>query len=394
MIDFNRHIEIENYLSGNMTDQDKYAFEIKLQSDVNLKNELLLQQAANKLIKQNQLNLLKSKLKNIHAEQVKQKKRKKIIVATSIFVGILLIIGVYLNNKNDADKVKNLNENLNINSDSIIFKDSQLPINSEENIFIESDENSTDNKVVKNYNLPIKQKAETNKNNTSINKDSNKVEVKIVDKVSLTPKAIQLSENKRKSNILETLKNDSVAFITNQSDIETRPYDCDKISKIKPPYKMSKKPCFGDENGLLELLEGDSVKFIEYSINNGQFTSLPDKIPVTAQEIEIVAMDENQCLSQSVKVKINYGSCNYIIRPLYSKYLELNLNGLNEPVKFEVLHGRYGNMVYQEVIEFPGKFIYEGIDNSQNQLDIGNYIYTFTTISGELISKGQITVIR
>ena len=72
MIDFNRHIEIDNYLAGTMTSEESLTFETKLEKDAALKQELNLQKSANLLVSNSAQFDLKNKLKNIHAQQTQQ----------------------------------------------------------------------------------------------------------------------------------------------------------------------------------------------------------------------------------------------------------------------------------------------------------------------------------
>lgn len=364
MIDFNRHIEIEEFLAGRMTAEEAAAFGDKINSDPKLKAEVELQKMANSVVVGSAKKDIRNKLNTIHQEDQKRKSFRKYGFIFLSIIG-LCVVGIGLNQESKPKTNQNLDDETSVNlmnqpkySDSV-----KVEIVTSDSL-IDQPEPVKENKI-KTASIRVEYKA-----------DIVEIEKK---KLNLLPKVPKVEVDKRSG-------------VNEEPDtLKKQVNPCLNINNVQPKFEI-KKPCFGGEGGSIILID---PQFIEYAIEGSEsFLSKLEEFPVNKGVYRFIARDNNNCVSESAQLSIDYGECNYTILRNQFKYLKFDFNALNSPIMFEVRNARTAEIVYQERIEFEGDFIYKGVDQSNNQLPMGNYVYAFKNENGSYFVKGQVTVIE
>ena len=390
MIDFNRHIEIDNFLKGKLSPEATTAFEAKLKSDDALQKEVDLQRSADLLVSSAAQFSLKDKLKNIHKEQQKKQIKKKRIINISIgiIVTATLVVLALLINKTDTDDSK-VDYNPKIgNEEKIKTKENTSYKTLKQTITeIEVDENGSSNNS-----LEVSDTSLTNREPSSNHSKSSVPD----DNTSNTATV----SNKTESGEVDPAPDNEDPVKTKNGNRDPEPDEilttdvCDGINTIEPVIDVV-KPCFGNENGLLKFQPSNNAQFIEYSIDNGeQYVSTSDELEVKPSSYNVIARDGEGCLSAVSPVEVLYDDCNYVIQPNSNRYMNLDLPQSNPVFVFEVRNARSGKTVYTESLEGVNSLEYKGIDQSSKTLPLGNYVYAFKALNNVLIAKGQVTVIK
>lgn len=414
MKDFNKHIEIDDYLDGKMTSDQKLSFEAKVESDSVFKNELELQRAANLLVIGSAGFDLKSKLKNIHEQEKKQKakqkagkKANKIIIVVAAVAAIAIVSSVLLQDtsgeskKHQSDPSKDKIEEKNISYTA----DNDASKNINENIYKYINETSSK-----------KQSGNLNKDDKAESKNSSNSEA--VEDI-VTPKTIV--EELPKRNVEESHGDESSNSDSGNSgdvgytnemlakddgkgtktasvpipEVEERDTNpCATTNKIKPET-IVKQPCFGGREGSLTLKSNSTVNLVEFSIDGGnEFYSAIESPVVTSGLYEVIGRDEASCLTTKNIIKVTDGSCPFIIQSTALEFMDLQIPTSSESFIFEVRNSRSGEVVYTEVIENSSSYTYKGVDRNNRDLALGSYSYLITSLDSEFIAKGLITVVR
>lgn len=382
MIDFRRHIEIDDYLSGNLTAEEKAAFEVKLQNDTHLQEELQLQQATNLLVMSSEKNSLRNKLKDIHVAQQKQKaKKKKIIViaAVSALATLLALSLLFFNKKDQVDVPQKEKKSSVLSKKEETKNTANNPqeISSDTTLTVQSE--STTVKVPKVIKKTSPTVIEENPDEPTNSLSADTKMATDTDSTTILPEktepATPLGMNNPNS--------------ANNNDL------CAETAKINTRLEVIGNACFGGTEMVELSIKSDfNAILLDYSINGDDFISIPDRIEVGVGNYTVIGRDINNCESKPATIKVDYADCNYVIRPSESRFLELSLLDVDLPIHFEVRNARSGLIEFQSTIEFPETFIYEGVNQNASTLPLGNYVYLFKTSAGSLISKGQIAVIE
>lgn len=438
VIDFNRHIEIDNYLAGTMTSEESLTFETKLEKDAVLKQELNLQKSANLLVSNSAQFDLKNKLKNIHAQQTQQTKQKaeqeakliskqktaKIILVAGIVIAAVAMVAIMVGKSDDTDEHKNVPSNETKQELSQTQKvENELQVNTTEATNVGASKDTTDNYVDNKEQtgmVSITEELEdvnsidTDVDNTTIGKINQSSETGSVkgNEPETDTKTVDENRHNSKSNTGSSDVNPTVVGATNRpveevvqasnevkdastsTDNEVDPDPCLAIKNIQPNVDVT-EPCFGGEEGLISIKSNGQTNLVKFSVDGGvKFYSAIEGVSVNAGVYEVVGKDENQCLTAMKKVKINYSNCSHIIQSTVLKYMELQIPSSTESFMFEVRNARSGEVVYSELIENMSSFTYKGVDQSNQELPLGNYAYMITSPAKKFIAKGQITIIK
>lgn len=393
MIDFNRHIEIDNYLNGTMSQEEALAFEAKLSTDAALKQEFILQKSANLLVGNSAQLDLKNKLKNIHKQQKEQKSKKRVkavVFALAAAVGVAIAAFMLYQAKNSAAQ----NTDPSSTSNDIELLD--MPIET-----AKSKKEQTDPIEVEDFTEANESQKSTPETaaETEFKEEAEKSSQAIADHVDSKPneqvKEREGSADGEVPNEAVDENNNNITG-TNIPGVGTGPIDndpCVSVNLIKPEIQIV-KPAFGGEEGVIKLVPTED-NFIEYSVDGGQeFYLASDHFTVGIGNYQVVAKDENQCLSAVRAVEINYQKSKYVIQGERSRYMEIQNVVSKEPLMFEVRDGRSGKVVYTRLLENISSFLYQGVDTQSQALPLGTYVYRFMTLNGNPLSSGEITVIR
>ena len=105
-------------------------------------------------------------------------------------------------------------------------------------------------------------------------------------------------------------------------------------------------------------------------------------------------MFENVGVKKNLNIEVTYADCNFVIQPNYNKLWEIEVPELYDEVTIEIRNAKTGVIVYQKDITAYENFIWQGYDLSNNQLEMGNYVYWFKSATKGVFSKGQITIVK
>lgn len=379
MDDINSHIEIDNYLSGNLSAEEATAFELKMNTDLSLKQEVDAFELANDAIKLGAQANIKSKLQAIHQDHLKSKKRKQWgyggVLLLLTLITLTVVFNPFSTNEklvdNNLIEVKTIEESINSNSKekaSEISNNKQIIISKNPTI---NPENSSD-KLVENVDTIVESTIEESDLNTESIVQNENVELtsnKTENEISTTTKTVE-----------ETIKN-----------------PCELINKTNPEFNME-WPCLGHEQGSFELLNSteEAIHFSEYSLDNGDtYNPIHETTVINRGNYNLIVKDEQGCITKTKKINVKYRNCNFIIQPSYGKFLELNLSEyIDYPILIEIRNARSAQVVYKKNITTGENFIWEGKDQSNSSLPLGNYVYFFISNTEGLVAQGQITVVN
>jgi len=377
MEDINRHIEIDNYLNGNLSVEERAAFENKMNNDLGLKDEVEAFKLANDVIKLGAQVDIKSKLQNIHNNHLKVQKRKKWGYGGAILLFLIILIGVIVNpfssNKKLADKK-------DVKTPKTI-----LPVtNKTEDKSTKSPENKPT--VTQNTSASI----DTVRQLLQQNNDT------VILTTEETPIILQENNKQQVTENKQNKKGDEHNENPIKSD-KTKENPCSKTEEITPQYNIT-LPCLGHKQGSFELLSStdNTVHFSEYSLDGGKtFVSNNETSQINRGIYNVIVKDVQGCLTKAKKVNVKYQNCNFVIQPSYGKFLELSLaEYIDYPIRIEIRNARSAQVVYQKNIGSGDNFIWEGKDQSNSDLPLGNYVYFFISETEGLIAQGQITVVN
>ena len=148
MNDINKYIEIDSYLSGNLSGEALDVFNAKMKGDEAFREEVDSMRLANQVILSNAHVDIKNRLKNIHAAHRKSQRQKKWFLSGFIVLMTLVVSGIaidYFSNKNreinphepSFNEIKEGKEETNI-----IHSD-----NNSQELIIEEEKSSTNNNL-------------------------------------------------------------------------------------------------------------------------------------------------------------------------------------------------------------------------------------------------------
>lgn len=379
MDDINRYIEIDNYLNGNLSVEEVATFELKMNNDISLKQEVDAFKLANDAIKLGAQANIKSKLQSIHQDHLKAKKRKQWGYGGAILLLLLTTLTVFFNSFseeeklaknnliNDKTKVEEINNNPNKNTSEI--SDNKQNITSQKPTI--NPENSSE-KLVENINTIIESTKEENDLNTETKTETENAE---------------LSSNE--------VENEANTRTTIAEETEINP--CDLTNKTTPNYHID-WPCLGHEQGSFKLLNStnEAIHFSEYSLDGGDtYNSIYETTFINRGNYNLIVKDEQGCVTKTKKINVKYRNCNFVIQPSYGKFLELNLSEyIDYPVLIEIRNARSAQVVYKKNITPGENFTWEGKDQSNSNLPLGNYVYFFISNTEGLVAQGQITIVN
>jgi hypothetical protein len=377
--DINRHIKIDNYLNGNLPAEEVIAFELKMKTDLSLKEEVDAFKLANDAIKLGAQADIKLKLQAIHQDHLKAKKRK-LWGYSGLTLLLSLITLTVIFNPFSTDK--KLAKNSLTEDKAIVESANNYP-----------NENSSE--ISTNEQKIITQKTTINSENSSeklVKNIDTIIETKI-EKSDLNVESIVQDEN------IENYSNELGNEIsTTTKTVEEATKDpCELINKTTPKYDI-KWPCLGHEQGSFELLNSSNeiIDFTEYSLDGGEsYHSIFETTVVNRGSYNLIVKDDKGCLTKNKKMIVKYRNCNFIVQPSYGKFLELNLSEyIDYPILIEIRNARSAQVVYKKNITPGENFIWEGKDQSNSTLPLGNYVYFFISNTEGLVAQGQITVVN
>lgn len=373
------HIYIDNYLNNRLTPDELILFNDKLNSNTAFRNKVEAVKIANNVIRLGALYDIKTQLQGIHNQHKKKNFRRKILIvsASVLFVVISVLGTIYMSNKNRGKSILPKQKN-------------HLKIDNTE-------ENKIDQSINKTLSL-------TKQNDLQKTTKKQIVDV-ISDTVTNITDTINLKEDEINFNqkpLNDTLLKNNTRMLENHNDnseIDDRAKSdpCELTKNTKLNYDLT-LPILGKEVGEFRFIEDSyqDVYFIEYSLDGGQtFIQINEQKQVNCGIYELVVKDENGCYTDLKKLNVKYKNNNFIVQPTYGKYWELDLSSfIDFDVKLEIRNAKTAQLVYEKEINPNDVFIWQGKDQSNSTLPMGNYVYTFVSDKKGLIAQGQIAVIN
>lgn len=371
---FNTFSLIEEYLSGNLSSEEKIAFEQELASNPELQTLVDDYNLVDVLIEQNEILSINDKLTQIHKNTIKKNTIFKGLIGFAI-VSLATLVYLLIPQNNIVNEKIEIGEE---NSKSIAFLVTE----------------PTPFKIMDSM-------SEVELSTTIKQSKENVVVSKPIDSIISEPKKDEIIPKETKP--LATKKTDSINEPVINNPIDSVKIKTDSTAKIKvrKPCKIALSPSDIAITSSCSEKSTGSIQFIKtnpdylYSINdkvsyssNPYFTSLREgNYTITLKS------NAKQCESKSVELFIESYKCNYIIHPERFVYLEKSLDKFEDENSVEVfIFNRNGNLVFNKIIPTSEKFYWEGNSNTNTQTPMGNYTYLIK--SGNRVSKGEITIIR
>ncbi len=379
MIDYNRHIEIENYLAGNMTAEEVSAFELKMASNQSLKDEVQLQKVANEIVVLGAKNDIKKQLEAIRNNQNSSKAKWYIILSVVLVSAASLMFFVNYDSNEQKSFVYPSNNITSNNGSIVVSPNDDVQILDSTNSMSPLDKNTSSNGV--------KVKDNNHEDVDTVSKgspDLNIVIPKIDEEGILSPEPE-----------ITKVSDDTISYRSPQRSQDTYSENnpCSGIFDEMPKI-VCESPCIGGEKAKLKVVHDRYSSFYLKDQYNQMTYNTNEDIEFTTGEYTIIAQDENGCMSEPKKVIIQYKSCDFSIEPNQFRYLEVEISNEEIPLVFTLRNARSGLEVYKSLIEVSGSFTFEGNDNQNNPLKMGNYVYQFSKPEGTIVAYGQLTIIR
>lgn len=382
MNELDRNIMIDSYLSGKLSVQELELFNKKMADDDFFRQEVERVKLVNEVIKIGAQADIKNQLQKMHDHHLKVKTRNKWVLVGVILLLVMasILLFNYSQQKSEVDMLIQ-------------------PHNSEEII----DDNSNSSLTIDNH--QENHKAEASSSNSNV---ENQLGIKEIEEdINTDSSTVNLLETEAKNKNIDTTiieqenklvatKEHEQTILNNENDSELND-PCKGIKDMVLTYDL-KLPSLGYEQGTFELLTypGDDIYFTEYSMDGGKSYNSSSKTKTVNSGIyELIAKDENGCITKTKKLNVKYRNHNFVIQPSYGKYWKLDLSEYIEmPVHLEIRNARTAQLVYQKEINPNDNFIWEGKDLNNTTLPLGNYVYIFKSDEKGLIAQGQIAVIN
>ena len=378
-MEINEHILIDAFLNENLSGKSLEEFNARLENEHNFKVEVELQKLANLVIVNNERMKIKAQLQQIHVARTRSsangRKWRKIGVPVLI-IGLLLSMWYF--NQNDK-KV------LLVETQEISDREIKNETNSTRTFNIENEEIKTPT---------------TTKEQIIVPQEKTPEEVKLVDKKQEKQPINQPNKNLSETTP-EVAPNEKPPEKRAQEPIEKNIPEqtidpCLGVNEALPNYQLI-KPCFGGNDGEITFngLTENDISFSEFSIDGGDnYYSSMEKFKVSTGTYQVIAKNNIGGLSKIKALVVNYADCNFVIQPNYNKYWEVDVPELTEQIIIEIRNARTGVLVFQKNVDSQEKFIWEGVDSNNNQLNMGNYVYWLKSAQNGVFAKGQITLIK
>lgn len=374
-----RQIEIDAYLNGTMPERERLAFEAQLQESTALAEEVSINKLANDLLVDAEVFRLKSKMQAIHEDaESNSTSRGGYLLGIGLLllaIGALAFIIIPREDETDKPLAQQAEQSTNKATTLQSSPEKDKPP-AEEQVAIQSTTALNP--------ANAKTKPETTKQDTQ--------------RPSLTdpdtePKDLssgQTGSTKIPPAPAKTLPKDSV----DKDPPKTDP--CIGVADLQPSHQLE-SPCFGNETGTLTInRRTGNQAWSQYSIDGGEnFSENTRFAALKPGNYELIARDENGCLSRPQSVALNYRDCNFAIQPSRYSNWTLDIPSLDYlPLILEIRHALTGAIVFEQTFQSAQPFEWNGIDSRGSALGMGNYLYFFRTTQQGILAKGQITIIE
>ena len=360
---------IEQYLDGELHGEELDKFELELQTNVALREELKAYQLAHQIIVKNKIVGLEEMVQEVKQEYVKISKKnqiKKAVIIGLLGLGLFTAVLIYLNQSPEIVKQKNVippKEKLEENKVSSQFTVDTIVVNSNEVV-----QTQTSSHSIKNDSSHSIQH-----NLTTIDKNETIEKQVFVD----YPLNVGADNNVK---VLETSDKKEMLLVVIKDKCEGVVIEFDVVIA---------KPCRGEDNGVVEFknIRGGTAP---YSLAlSGEVTSDFKMYQVSKGTLEIEIKDVNGCTLKPTPIAVQEQFCT----------LDLYLDPASgRPVEFPkyeksgvlTVFDKRGNVKFETLIESHQTLEWLGIAN-EGMLIAGYYLFTIQYEDGAM-QKGSITI--
>ncbi|MFT5823541.1 MAG: hypothetical protein ACI8ZM_004803 [Crocinitomix sp.] len=384
------HNEISDYLNGQLFGEQLAQFENRIETDTELKDEVEMQRFANEAIISSEKLNIKKQLQAIHAQHQKALKQKRIKIIIAAIISIIIVVWLLLTYLPDNNINNSIIDQRDV-SDKTIIDNSNDAYREETSLAANNSIENPNDKTAYYANLIAENLKENNiSNSDSIVEIYGPIELILKDPEKYYDQII-LANNE---DSLDTTIDEKQDSVSNQMPLIEDP--CLITNEITPKYELT-QPTFGGEDGILKFdnQPDEQVLLTDFSIDNGItfFPVYEDQI-VARGTYQIISKDRNGCASQSLSLNVTYKDANYVMQASQNKFWEIEIPAINElPLDLEIRNARTGTLVFRQHFEYSERFIWTGINQNDEALPLGNYVFMFMSIKHGLIAKGQITLL-
>ncbi|MDG1477451.1 MAG: hypothetical protein P8Q14_09925 [Vicingaceae bacterium] len=378
-MELNDHILIDDFLNGNLSGTPLDEFNSRMGSNTNFKKEVELQELANLVIVNNERMKIKAQLQQIHNERTSSPSIGKKWWGLGIaIVAVGVLFSIWFVSQNDSNEIVAQDQ-----ENKALIKDI-IETNPDRNFDVENQEIET-SITTEEDSVTVKEAVEV----LGLTDGNNEVTAENdPDQTADQPELVK----KDKPIILEEKVRPEII----EAKPEITPDPCLGVNEIFPSYQLV-QPCFGGKEGqvIFNDVAEKGISFSEFSIDDGKsYHSSLEELIVSIGNYKVVAKNNLGCISKTKSIEVTYADCNFVIQPNYNKLWEIEVPELYDEVTIVIRNAKTGVIVYQKDITAYENFIWQGYDLSNNQLEMGNYVYWFKSATKGVFSKGQITIVK
>jgi len=352
--------EIENYLNGSLTGEEKNAFEQKLNTYQELQNKVKLSKLANDLVIENRLLNVKQVLYDTHNNNSGSGLWKKIVISTA---GILLVgnaVWFIFSNK----------ENKNTTVEGTVKTESPSTITS-------NSENTTSQGVIS--------KSKNNTTSSTVN-----IQQSIVNETA-----------EEKVNSIDSLPKNPIQTVTGKQgegakEVSSPPQPTiatDPCQAVQIKAKVTTvNPCEGEENGsiiITGIKNGTAPYNIQLNDENGNTIHSNNNLKVGSYSAIIT--DSKGCTHEISNISLSGKKCSkdYAFNPFVGDVWQIPVSENSGTL---TIHDKAGDIYLQKELAAGNQEVWDG-HSQQGELKTGYFIYTISYTNGTTVN-GSVTVVR
>ena len=368
---FNTYSLIEDYLNGNLGNEEKLAFEKQLESNPELQTLLDDYGLVDILIEENELVAVNTKLTQIHRGSILKKNIFKGLISLAIISTVAIAYFMFPRTEIAQEKIEIQKETSK--SISILIEDPTPFKIMDSASEVELQSTILQSKVNAFIPEPI---------DSAVNVKKEKEEE--------IPEKTILTTNKTPDSISKQIPLNTVSAEGEKPDSNIKVPCNITLNKIDLLITNS---CSEKSTGIIQFTKTNE-EYV-YSINNkASYSSNPNFTSLRDGNYRVSLKNKNNnCESEPIEIIIEGFKCNYVIHPEQFIYLEKSLDKFQDENSVEVfIFNRNGGLVYNKTISTSEKFYWEGKSNTNLPTPMGSYTYLIK--SGKKLSKGEITIIK
>lgn len=369
---------IEKYLDGELDAQESANFELELENDMELREELEFYKMANSVIIQNKISSIEDTIQEVRGEYKHRKKVRRIQRLLMGTAGFLALAGIlYFTTKDPNSQKESISPSQNkAIEDSISVKQKSTTLNSN---YVESPDTNypTSEKVSK------QKKASEHKKTLADNSKENKDTPVVFDNDTTSVKTNQAIKPEDSGS--DTAPNEPTEKFDDKK--ETNICDQTHIKAIPSIYST----CLGQHEGKIQLsqVEGGTAPYTFY-LSTGEKSTSGEFSNLKAGTYSILIQDQNMCSGELAALKVIEESCKLDL------YLDPSFTGKVEFPVYEKagvlsIFDKSGNELHADKLRSGEVYSWNGY-TKDGLLSPGYYLFIIKFEDGT-VQNGSITVV-